>query len=179
MGNTIVVNLFGSPSAGKSTTATGLFHQLKLKGINCEYVSEFAKHVVWQENFNTLKNQLYVFAKQHDRMFHLKGKVDVIITDSPLPLSLIYCDFNIVSPSLATLVMDEFNKEDIVNMNYYINRKKKYNPAGRMQTEDEAAKKGEEIIHLLAKYNIKYEVIDGDETIVDKLLNEVLIRIGK
>ena len=54
MDKTIVVNLFGSPSAGKSTTATGLFHQLKLKGINCEYVSEFAKHVVWQENFNTL-----------------------------------------------------------------------------------------------------------------------------
>ena len=179
MDKTIVVNLFGSPSAGKSTTATGLFHQLKLKGINCEYVSEFAKHVVWQENFNTLKNQIYVFAKQHDRMFHLKGKVDVIITDSPLPLSLIYCDFTKVSPSLATLVLDEFNRDEIINMNYYINRKKKYNPAGRMQTEDEAAKKGEEIIELLAKYNITYNVIDGDETIVNKLLDEVLMKLEK
>ena len=64
-------------------------------------------------------------------------------------------------------------------MNYYINRKKKYNPAGRMQTEDEATKKGEEIINLLQKYNINYDVIDGDETIVSRLLDEVLLKLEK
>ena len=28
----IIVNLFGGPSSGKSTTAAGLFHKLKIQG---------------------------------------------------------------------------------------------------------------------------------------------------
>ena len=39
----IVVNLFGGPGCGKSTTAAWLFNQLKERGINCEYVTEFPK----------------------------------------------------------------------------------------------------------------------------------------
>lgn len=41
--NTIVVNLFGEPGAGKSTAAMDITARLKRKGINAEYVSEFAK----------------------------------------------------------------------------------------------------------------------------------------
>lgn len=41
--DTIVVNLFGEPSAGKSTCAMDITAQLKRHGVNAEYVSEFAK----------------------------------------------------------------------------------------------------------------------------------------
>ena len=44
--DTIVVNLFGEPSAGKSTCAMDITAQLKRHGINAEYVSEFAKESV-------------------------------------------------------------------------------------------------------------------------------------
>lgn len=60
-----VVNLFAGPGAGKSTLATGVFHELKLQGINCEYVSEIAKDLTWEKRHNSLNFQLYVFAKQH------------------------------------------------------------------------------------------------------------------
>lgn len=46
MKNTIIVNLFAGPGAGKSTGAAYIFSKLKLAGIDCEYVSEFAKDKV-------------------------------------------------------------------------------------------------------------------------------------
>ena len=42
----LLVNLFGTPSAGKSTGAAYIFSQLKLKGINAELVTEFVKDKV-------------------------------------------------------------------------------------------------------------------------------------
>jgi hypothetical protein len=168
---TIIVNLFGGPGSGKSTTAAGLFHQLKINGINCELVTEFAKHITWKEDFNTLKNQIYVFAKQHDRMFHLKDKVDVIITDSPIIMGLSYCNWDLMSRSFEQLVVDEFNRTDAVNINYFINRVKEYNPSGRSQTEEEAKEKDMEIKTLLNKYDVSFQTIDGDENAVDWLFN--------
>lgn len=38
-----VINLFGQPGAGKSTGAAYIFSQLKLRGINAELVTKFAK----------------------------------------------------------------------------------------------------------------------------------------
>ena len=42
----IVVNLFAGPGSGKSTTCAGLFSKLKLAGIYCEMVLEYAKELV-------------------------------------------------------------------------------------------------------------------------------------
>ena len=168
---TIIVNLFGGPGSGKSTTAAGLFHKLKINGINCELVTEFAKHITWKEDFNTLKNQIYVFAKQHDRMFHLKDKVDVIITDSPIIMGLSYCDWSVIPNSFEQFVVDEFNNTNAVNINYFINRVKEYNPSGRSQTEEEAKEKDREIKTLLEKYDVSFQSIDGDEQAVDWLFN--------
>jgi len=63
MSNTLIVNLFGGPSSGKTTMAAGLFCLLKMHGIDCELVTEFAKDLVWEERFKTLKNQQYIFGK--------------------------------------------------------------------------------------------------------------------
>ena len=131
---TLVINLLAGPGTGKSTIAAGVFYELKQAGINCELVTEYAKSVVWGETQKTLDDQLYVFAKQHHRMFNLINKVDVIITDSPLIFSLIYGKN--MKDSFKNLVKETFN--DFNNLNYYVIRKKKYNPAGRNQNEEEA-----------------------------------------
>jgi len=166
----------GGPGSGKSTTAAGIFHELKLKGYNCELVTEFAKHVVWRENFSTLKNQLYIYAKQHDRIFHLKDKVEVIITDSPTVMGLVYADFTKVSPSFEQLALDEFNREDCINLNIFINRVKPYNPKGRTQDEEAAREKDQDILNLLHRLNIPYVRIDGDENAVNSIVEMVLTK---
>ena len=43
MKNTLLVNLYAGPGAGKSTGAAYIFAKLKMAGIDCEYVSEYAK----------------------------------------------------------------------------------------------------------------------------------------
>lgn len=87
---TTVINLIGAPGTGKSTLASELFALMKWQGYDVEIVSEYAKELVWEERTETFKNELYLFAKQHHRMFRLKDKVQYIITDRPLILSLFY-----------------------------------------------------------------------------------------
>ena len=87
---TIVINLIGSPGTGKSTLASELFSKMKWQGYDVELVSEYAKELVWEERTETFKNELYLFAKQHHRMFRLNNKVKYIITDRPLILSLFF-----------------------------------------------------------------------------------------
>ena len=86
----IIVNLFGVPGAGKSTGAAYIFSQLKMKGINAELITEFAKDKVWENNEKVFKNQLYLFGKQSFRISRVQDEVDVIVTDSPLLLSILY-----------------------------------------------------------------------------------------
>ena len=52
----IVCNLFGSPGTGKSTLAAYVFAKLKMLGINCELVTEFAKDKTWENNKTALAN---------------------------------------------------------------------------------------------------------------------------
>ena len=53
--NTIAGNLFGEPSAGKSTVAMDITARLKRAGINAEYVSEFAKDKAYEQNTEVFK----------------------------------------------------------------------------------------------------------------------------
>ena len=90
MSKALVINLFGGPGCGKSTTMARLFADLKARGFNVEMVSEFAKDLVYEQRQETMKDELYIFAKQHHRLFRVADKVDIIITDRPLLLTNIY-----------------------------------------------------------------------------------------
>jgi guanylate kinase len=170
-GDTLVVNLFAPPGSGKSTTAAGIFYLLKIKGLNCELVSEYAKDKTWEESFNVLNNQLYLLGKQHHRLFRLLNKVDVIITDSPLFMQQIYTKDNV----LDDFIKYEFSKFN--NLNFYINRVKPYNPKGRNQTENESDVLGGEIIRILQNDNIEYTTFDGDENCAGNIVKIILEKI--
>ena len=161
---TKIINLFAGPGAGKSTTAAGLFHKMKLQGESVEYVQEFAKDLTWSAWHNALDCQSYVFGQQLWRIERLIGKVDYIITDSPLLLSLIYKPKDYPN-SFDNFVLDMFNKYD--NINFYLIRKKKYISIGRNQTEDEAKVIDEITKSTLNKYEIPYLIVEGTEEAVN------------
>src|SRR3954464_15085371 len=94
MNKTVVVNMLAGPGSGKSTMASSVFSELKWRGEETEYVGEYAKDLTWEKRVKTLDNQVYVFAKQHHRIFRLLNQVDIIVTDSPLYLTPIYCQDN-------------------------------------------------------------------------------------
>ena len=173
----IVVNLFGAPGAGKSTGAAYIFSKLKMNGVNAELVTEFAKDKVWEENSEVFKpnNQIYLLGKQFYRMSRCKDKVNVIVTDSPLPLSILYNKSTVLSQSFNDVVMDCYNIFD--NMNYFVKRNKPYNQVGRLQTEAESDVLAANLIGFLIDSNIEHDVVYGEITEYDKIVREVLERI--
>jgi len=174
----IVVNLTGAPGAGKSTGAAYVFSQLKMKGINCELVTEYAKDKVWEEDTTALNNQAYVFGHQLFRLTKLEGKVDVVITDSPILLSIIYNkDVKRLGPAFNEVVKNCFESFD--NINFFIHRVKPYNPAGRLQTEEESDKLSEDIRLCFAYYKQDLIEINGDQIGYDDIIATVMERLNK
>ena len=55
----LVINLFGAPGAGKSTAAAYIFANLKMKGINCELITEYEKDKLYEGSVEVFNNQLY------------------------------------------------------------------------------------------------------------------------
>jgi len=169
---TLVANLFAGPGAGKSTMAASLFAELKRKNINCELVTEFAKDKVWEESYGVLDNQLYVFAKQFHWLRRLFGKVDVIVTDSPLLLSLYYgCKESYV---FKALVMEQHNKMETLNLFVERDPSRDYDERGRMQTLDEAVEIDKSLKKLLAENDVDFTSFIADERNVSKMSDLVL-----
>lgn len=167
----LVINLFAGPGTGKSTTAAQLFSLLKWQGFPCELVTEFAKEKVWEESFKTLDDQIYVFGKQLHKMRRLVGKVDIIITDSPLLFSIIYDQSaNIYFQHLVQDIHNEFN-----NFNIFLKRKKKYVEAGRTQNEEDAKKLDDAIHQMLTVMKEDYYSFDATEAVVKENILSVII----
>lgn len=175
MKDTIVVNFFAGPGCGKSTGASWLFSQLKLNGVDCEYVSEFAKDKVWENNNEVFKCEFYITGKQSFKVSRCFGKVDVIITDSPIAISMVYSD----SDKFKAAVLEEFNKYEKNNLNILLKRVVPYDPNGRFQTEDEAKNIDDNIKNTLDKNNIPYITIDGNVDGYKTVLDMILEKLGK
>ncbi len=167
---THVINFFGGPGTGKSTTAAGLFFNMKSRGINCELAPEYAKDAVWGETTAVLKNQIYVFGKQHNRIHRLQGKVDYVITDSPLMMSCMYGEH--LGETFCKLVKEEHYK--LQNINIFLRRDKEYNPSGRMQNEAEAKEMDTYLQQMLDSYGIGYTIIKANAMAPVNALVEVL-----
>lgn len=158
---TLLINFYGGPGCGKSTICAGLFYQLKILGYNCEMALEFAKDKVWEESYKVLDDQIYIFGKQFHKLYRLKDKVDIIITDSPILLGACYQKTR--SKALEDLILEcrrEFNNIDI-----FLERSTDYDPNGRMQTQEEALKIDDGIKSLLQEKFIEYTSRSKEEAI--------------
>lgn len=168
----IVVNLFGGPGVGKSTGAAYIFSKLKLRGLNVELVTEFAKEKTWENNKEALSNQEYIFGQQSYKISILKDKVDVVITDSPLLLSIIYNKSSSLDDSFTQTILNVFNSYK--NMNYLIERAKPYQFAGRNQTEEESNKISTIVEQFLKNHDIPYSSKKGTIEGYDMIIADIL-----
>jgi len=167
MKKTICCNLFAGPGTGKSTTMADVFAKLKWMGVDCEIVTEYAKDKVWEGSVDIFNCQPYIFGKQLFRLFRLNGKVDVIITDSPILLSVVYDKQK--SINFLNYVSEEFNK--FRNFNIFLKRVKKYNPNGRFQNYEEAIAKDKEILDLLTSNKVPFRTFDGTKESAIEIAN--------
>lgn len=133
-----VINLFGAPGVGKSTVATGLFNLMKTQGHSVEYVSEFAKDLTWSKDWMGLAHQPSILAEQDYRLFRLRGQVEWVITDSPLPMQIAYMGDEWTNAKLDHLAWDLFARYENLNVLVTRNSKFPFQQAGRNQSEAEA-----------------------------------------
>jgi hypothetical protein len=105
----------------------------------------------------------------------LIDKVDVIITDSPLLLSIIYKP-DYIPNSFNRLVIDTFNSYN--NLNYFIERSHEFNPNGRVEkTLEEAIIKDNQIKKLLVNNNIEYESVLSEEEYIQDIVVDIVDKI--
>jgi hypothetical protein len=97
----------------------------------------------------------------------LNNKVQFIVCDSPLLLSIIYSKEK--SELFGQFIVEQYNK--YTNINFVLDRTVKYDPIGRNQTEEEANQLDNYLINIMNKYSIDYNNISGDsKTKVNKIL---------
>lgn len=167
---TKIINIFSGPGVGKSTMAAGIFYELKMAGVDCELALEYAKDKVWEESYKTLDNQLYITAKQYHRIKRLEGKVEIVVTDSPILLGLHYGKND--SNEFRNLIIHLHNEFE--SFNIFLNRIHKYNPNGRMQTEEEAIKIDESLLKIVSTYCDDINFVDPNRESLLLIINQLL-----
>ena len=87
------INLFGGAGCGKSVTAARIFVELKIKGHDIEYCTEYIKTWAYEKKVPKSFDQHYIFSKQmHAEDVLLSNGVKHIVTDSPLLMQLCYVE---------------------------------------------------------------------------------------
>ena len=203
-GSLYIVNLYGGPGSGKSTTAAGVFHLMKklkkespeTSKFNVELVTEFAKDKVYDLHSECLNNQFYTSANQHHRMwrvinYYVKNNFNkqdcIIITDSPVLTGLFY-DTNPDEKArkyLANLLytLGNFNEfkdyfKSIEIINYIIKRNVEYFNEGRLQSSDESDEITSKIQVLFKNNKIPFDEITTTEG-TDKVFNSLKEKYNK
>lgn len=170
----LVVNLFGAPSSGKSTIASGLFEKLKIHGLRCEISMEYAKRLIRHDREKELLNQSYVTNKQYHKLFMMKlaGDVDVVITDAPIPIGLAYAPAD-CGRWYEDMVWHFYNQND--NVNYFINRgDAEYKEDGRQQSELEAELVGRKMKDIMRFHDIKWTDFNREPEASTKIMAHLI-----
>lgn len=172
-----VISLYGGPGTGKSTTASLVFGMLKLNGVNCEYVQEYAKDKAWEHGKNFIETPLvfqaqeYIFGKQHYRFRRCAQTVEMIVTDSPLLLGHIYTPQDFCMPALHDTIDQAYNMYD--NLDVMLRRCKPFNPDGRLHTEEKAKELDVEIEDMLSSKGIVRQVILADQSAATEVIRAI------
>lgn len=176
---TTIINLYGGPGAGKSTSAAYYYYVLKTQGVNVELVREYVKDWAWEKRNITTYDQIYFLGKQVRRESMLYGKVDYVVTDSPVMMNLYYAQ-RYCSSALAegvraaTLSFYRQAAEDgHKHVHVFLDRNKPYASEGRYQTEAEAKEIDGGVKRLLDDLRVSYLVSNPDEADLKKLLDKI------
>lgn len=143
---------------------------MKLALYNVELVTEFAKDLVWSERYHMLDDQLYILAKQNHRLNRLRGKVDWVITDSPLLISLFHLPPD-YPDSFRQFILDLSATYE--NVFFYMERAKPYVPIGRMETEEESNAIGQDIRVTLEQLGVVFRTVAGTDNAPDNIIDVI------
>ncbi|MFZ2306220.1 MAG: hypothetical protein WAW73_12275 [Rhodoferax sp.] len=138
---TQVVNVIGGPGCDKSLITSAIILFLKLHNKTVEVIPDFAKSLVWQQNFEVLKNQYFIAQRQFEMLSLLDGQVQYLISECSLPQVMYYnenyldniCDIG----KTRAQILDWYGQFN--NINILVERgDRNYVRTGRFQDEEGA-----------------------------------------
>lgn len=169
-----VINLWGAPSAGKSTIAAGLFFLMKIHGCEVELVMEYAKDLMWEGQEEMFVEQGKIFFEQNHRLERLQRRgMHFAITDSPLPLPIIYKPEGYLK-DFDSIAMEQFNRYQ--NANYFIQRRHRFQSSGRRHDVDQAEAAGRQMEEFLATNGIEFTPLVASPTAHTEIFASLLQR---
>lgn len=161
----LLINLYGGPGAGKSTVMAQIYAHLKRGGVSVEMAPEFAKELTWQNRKDALHCQPFIFGEQLWRIERLCGRgVEVIVTDSPLLLSSIYCTE--AWPASFVDAVEEIATR-YKSLNYFVNRTGRYDPKGRNESAEDALALDLKIHSKMEALGMRCKYIEGNLSALD------------
>lgn len=168
----LVINLWGAPGSGKSTTAAGLYFLMKINKYKVELVTEYAKDLVWNNHEAMFGNQISIFAEQNWRLHRLLDKgLDFVITDSPLPLPSFYKPKGYLQ-SFDSIVMETFHSYN--NLNYFLHRVASFEKIGRRHNETESETIAADLQAFMANNGIDATSLDATPRTPDEIFQQIL-----
>lgn len=175
---TKVINILGGSGIGKSTTAAHLFAEMKYRGMHCELVREYVKMWAWQDKKVGPYDQMYLLGKQSKYESMLYGKVDYVVTDSPLilcPVYELYHSGKITVGEAALNFIESAKLQGVEHVNFVLKRGKKFDTRGRYDTLEQAIEVDDVVRNYLKDNNIPYVELDcEDRQRVEEILRHVV-----
>lgn len=187
-GNRLVINIYGSAGAGKTTLAKNLqefiiqYSKESQKynkfapELKPALVSEFATELINQGKFEELKNQPFVTRGQITNLRKAFEKSNLIITDSPLKLGEIYNTNSQTKENVELMI--KIAETDYKSIDLFLKHdtqtQKTYSMQGRIHTYQESLAKEKELLKNLENSGIKPIFINRNmdlETIYNHISN--------
>lgn len=149
----LVVNVFGGPQSNKGNVSIQIVEALKRKGIKCEYVPKYVEDLEYSGNITLLdgteEHQRTILAEQKQRIDQLIGNNDIIVTDNPLLLNLVYANDH--TEDFESVVSQQYN--EYKNFAFFLDRSAGNNS---IEVTEKLKHIDLKVCEVLDKNNIRY-----------------------
>ena len=174
---TKVINVIGGPGCDKSLVTSAIILFLKLHEKTVEVIPDYAKSLVWQQNFEVLKNQYFIAQRQYEMLNLLDGQIQFLITECSLPQVLYYnenyadniCDIG----KTRTQILNWYKQHN--NVNVLVERgDRKYIHTGRFQDEEQAKGIDRGLRGILTREGLRYTALPGNVEAINAFAQTLL-----
>lgn len=157
---TTIINVYGGPGSGKSTSAAYLYYLLKVAGENVELVREYVKDWAWEGRKFSVYDEIYFLGKQVRHESMLFGKVDWIITDAPVYMTAYYASLYCQPPlaqgvvAAAQAFYQQAQDDGHQHLHVMLSRTMPYQAEGRYQNQEQALAVDVGVKKMLQNFNV-------------------------
>jgi hypothetical protein len=162
---TKVINIIGGPGSNKSLFSSAIVLYLNMQQKSVETVPDYAKSLVWQKDFESLKNQYAIAQHLYEMISIIDGQVQYIVTECSLPQLLYYnenyedniCDVN----KTRSHILKWYRQLNSVNV-MIVRGDRKYVHSGRFQDEEDARKIDQGLRATMVREGMKFTELKPD-----------------